>query len=233
MGWQGWTSKSRTQRVPPPNESLLSPNPPFFSVKNDLFLWSEIDNLHSNLIKIWTCFASIARYQETCIWMSNGFMNAIRLVLRRLISNTDLRSALYVWSCVEHSLFSRQMVRPFFSKSGVSKFWQLAAFLNWRDAGTHGVCVDKVQKAKWSSPKSEIRSSIHSIQNEIPKKKRSSQSNSGGMSVPSLNLDPSNRGGNYEDGSSKFYWVSETMSELHGRGGRYLGITSLVSWPRE
>jgi hypothetical protein len=47
-----------------------------FSVKNDLFFRNEIDNLRSNLTRIWTCFVSIAWYQETCIWMSNGFMNA-------------------------------------------------------------------------------------------------------------------------------------------------------------
>jgi hypothetical protein len=48
-----------------------------FSAKNDLFLRTEIDNLRSNLTRIRTCFVYIALYQETCIWMSNGFMNAI------------------------------------------------------------------------------------------------------------------------------------------------------------
>jgi hypothetical protein len=34
--------------------------PPFVSVKNDLFLRTEIENLRSNLTRIYTCFVSIA-----------------------------------------------------------------------------------------------------------------------------------------------------------------------------
>jgi hypothetical protein len=33
---------------------------PFFSVKNDLFLRTEINNLRSNLTRIWMCLVSIA-----------------------------------------------------------------------------------------------------------------------------------------------------------------------------
>jgi hypothetical protein len=52
----------------------------FFLEKNASFLRTEINNLRSNLTRIWTCFVSIAWYQKTCIWMTNGSMNAtIRL----------------------------------------------------------------------------------------------------------------------------------------------------------
>jgi hypothetical protein len=41
-----------------------------------LIFRTEIDSLPSNLARIWACFVSTAWYQETCIRMSKGFMNA-------------------------------------------------------------------------------------------------------------------------------------------------------------
>jgi hypothetical protein len=56
-----------------------------FFVKHDLFLRIEMDNLRSNLARIWTCFVSIAWYQETCIWMANESVNAKVSPKKRLI----------------------------------------------------------------------------------------------------------------------------------------------------
>jgi hypothetical protein len=79
------------------------------------------------------------------------------------------------------------MVHPFL-KSGVWNIQQLLGFLN-----TWCLCIES-SKGKVVKSKSETRSFIHLTQSEIlnvyQKKKKSNQSNSSGISVPSLKFGP-------------------------------------------
>jgi hypothetical protein len=88
-------------------------------------------------------------------WSKPNILSIIRFIWSTTFFMPNLRCNLLSLSreksCLTKSGTFHEGWSILFWKPGISKKRQLFGFFHWRTSGTHGVCIDRAQKAKYSS----------------------------------------------------------------------------------